>query len=264
MTSPAWRHRNQVIQNQAAVAAKVALERKDEKTIQTLTSDKARFELLLTALENDCNRISALPKGGARTELKRELLKTWLPVINAYLAGDQVYQNIALTQVLVWCFDIGDINEALRLADAAIEQQQPMPERYKRNVKTYVADAILDWCRDQQARTTGGDIPGNARPGSAGNKTADATPGAIEPYFSRMYEQAMSWPIHDDIKLKYVRLAALQAKSAGDLEKSLELCEQAEKIDSRKAQVKTLKTELNKAIAAQQESARHKAAKAGK
>lgn len=241
MTSPAWRHRKAVLQEQDAAAAKAALERKDEKTIQKLTSDKARFELLLTALENDCNRISALPKGGARTELKRELLKTWLPVINAYLAGSEIYQNIALTQVMVWCFDTGDINEALRLADAAIEQQQPMPERYKRNVKTYVADAFLDWVREQQVNG-----------------------GAIEPYFSRMYDLAMSWSIHDDIKLKYVRLAALQAKDAGDPEKALELCKQAEAIDARKAQVKTLKAELNKAIAVKQEAARHKAAKAGK
>ncbi len=241
MTSPAWKHRNQVIQNQAADAARKAAECKDEKTIQTLTSDKARFELLLTSLENDCSRISALPQGPLRTDLKRVLLKTWLPVIDAYLAGGQAYQNIALTQVMVWCFDVGDINEALRLGDAAIAQNQPMPERYKRNIKTYVADAFIDWCKDQQ--TNG---------------------GAVEPYFSRMLEQVMSWPIHNVIKLKYARLAALESKTAGNPEEALKWCDVAESIDPRKAQVKTLKIELSKAVAAQKEAARHKAAKAGK
>lgn len=241
MISPAWKHRDNVLRAQAAAAAKAAVEKKDETTIKTLAGDKARFELLLTALDNDCTRISALPKGSARTELKRELLKTWLPVVDAYIAGGSIFANPVLTQVMIWCWDTGDINNALRLTNVAIEQNQGMPERFSRNVKTYVADAFLDWCKEQQV-----------------NKSA------IEPYFSEMLAKVMDWAIHDDIKLKYVKLAALEAKAAGDPERALELCEQAEKIDSKKAQVKTLKAELEKAVAAQKEAARHKAAKAGK
>lgn len=233
MTSPAWRHRETVQRAQAEIAARRAAEGKDAVVIQAMADDKERFELLLTSLECDCNRISALPQGSARTDLKRDLLKTWLPLIDAYINASKVYQNTALTQVLVWTFDVGLINDALRLAEVAIEQQQPMPERYKRNVKTYVADAFLEWARNEKPN------------------------GAIEPYFSEMYAKVMAWAIHDDIKLKYVKLAAVEAKEAEDYEGALALCLQAEKISPRKAQVKTLKAEMTKAIAVQQEAERH-------
>jgi len=234
MTSPAWQHRERVLQQQAVVKTEAALKNQETDTIKQLAADKARHELLLVALENDCNRLSALPQGEARTALKRDLLPGWMKVVEAYLAGDQVYQNEVLIRIMVWCFDVGDIETALKLAAVAIEQKQPMPERFGRDVVTFVADAVLDWVKTQRAVND-----------------------PIQPYFDRMFEAVIVWPVHDEIKMKYCKIAAGETRKAGDPERALALYKEAERYSPQKAQVKTVKAELEKEIAIRMDAARH-------
>jgi len=234
MTSPAWQHRERVLQQQAVLKTEAALKNRETETIKQLATDKARHELLLTALDNDCKRISALPEGEVRNALKRELLPTWLKPVEAYLAGGQIYQNEVLTRIMVWCFDVGDIETALKLAAVAIEQKQPMPERFDRDVVTYVADAFREWCKAQRVAEN-----------------------PIQPYFDRMFEAVIVWPVHDEIKMKYCKIAAEEARKAGDPERALTLYKEAERYSPQKAQVKTVKAELEKEIAIKMDAARH-------
>ncbi len=236
--SLARKFRDGVLKAQAAKAAQAALKVADKEAIKEMASGNKEFAVLLLAIENECKRISDLPKGSARTDLKRELIKTYLPIVQAYIDGDDEYTNTVLTQVMIWCFDVGDIAQALELAAVAIDQDQPLPERFKRNVKTYVADAVLEWARTQFE-----------------------SDNSVEPYFGAMLADIIDWLVHDDIKLKYVKLAAEIAHKDGDIDKALELCIQAEGIDPKKAKVKTRKKELEKAIALRNEEAAADAAK---
>lgn len=238
MISPAWKHRQRVLRERELAAASAALKTQDQQTINKLASENGKFQLLLQSIENDCKRISDLPKGQARTELKRELLKVYLPVCDAYIAGDEEYTNPALTRVLIWLFDVGEIDKALSYAAVAIAQDQPLPERFNRDIKTYVADAFLEWAEVQL---------------KSGH--------SVEPYFSAMLIDVLEWPVHEPIKLKYLRLAAKLAYAAEDFDAALDLCNKAEAINITEAKVKTLKKDVEKAIAARDEAAAIEAAK---
>ncbi len=238
MISPAWKHRQRVQEKRAAAEAEKSLKAQEQETIDKMASKNGEFTLLLQSIENDCKRISELPKGTARTDLKKEILPTYTSVCDAYIAGEEEYENRALTQVMIWLFDVGDIDKALEYAAVAIKQIQPLPERFTRDVKTYVADAFLEWVALQIDED-----------------------GSVEPYFTSMLNDVIEWAVHDDIKLKYVRQAAKLANAAGELDTALEYCNKAEEIDASKAKVKTLKKELVKAIAARDEAAAAEAAK---
>ena len=127
-------------------------------------------------------RLSELPRGSERTERKRALLLEFLPVVEKYVVTGEEYRNPVLTQLMVWAFDVGDIDQAMRLARVAIAQNQPMPERYKRDVRTAVADLVMDWVESR------GEQP-------------------VEPYFSEVYRaifpeepDVIGWQIHDEIR----------------------------------------------------------------
>ncbi len=217
MISPAWAHRERVRKAEAAKAAKVALDAADKEAIKEMASGNEKFAVLLRAIEGECKRISDLPKGSARTDLKRNLIAIYLPVVKKYIDGDDEYENTVLTQVLVWLFDCGEIGEALKIAAVAIEQEQPMPSRFKSNVKTFVADSVMEWAKAQF---------------DSGN--------SVEPYFGAMLADISDWSVHDDIKLKYVKLAADIAHKDGDIDKALELCIQAEEIAPGKSAFKSI------------------------
>jgi hypothetical protein len=238
MISPAWKYRQRILLQRETAAAEAALKAKEQHTINKLASENGKFTLLLQSIENDCKRISALPKGQARTELKRELLKVYLPVIDAYIEGDEEYANAALSQVLIWLFDVGEIDKALDYAAVCIAQDQPLPERFNRDIKTYVADAFLEWAEAQL---------------KSGH--------AVEPYFTPMLNDVLEWPVHEPIKLKYLRQAAKLAYAAEDFDAALDYCNKAEALNISEAKVKTLKKDIEKAILVRDEAAAAEAAK---
>ncbi len=239
MVSLAWAHRERVRAENAAKAAKAAIETAGKAQIRQMAEDKASFELLLTQLDIDCKRLSELPQGAARDPLKRELVNSYLPLVDEYISSGKEFQNLVLTRVMVWLFDLGEIDRALAMADVAIAQNQPMPQRFGRDVKTFVADAFLDW-----------------------RKLQKALKNPVEPYFSKVFEQVMTWQIHDEIKVKYLKAAAEEYQAAGNIERALECCVQAQSIDPT-ATVKTLRKELEKAVAEKAEALKHEQAKPG-
>lgn len=233
--SLAWDYRNRIMAEQQRAAAMNAARRGDAVTAAK-AAHNSRFELLLTAIKTECDRISAIPRGAARLEPKREAIKTYLPEINQYINDGKVFENTALTQVMIWCFDVGDIENAMRLARVAIEQKQPLPERFNRNIKTGVCDFLYDWCRLRQVE----------------KKT-------LEPYFSEVYSRlfpksGVGWQVCDEIRLKYVKMKITET---GDPREALTLCELAERIDPVNARVKTRKEKLLKEIAILDEKAKY-------
>lgn len=223
----AWDHHTRILRERKAQEALDAA----RKETASAKAPSAEQKLLLTALERDCLSLSDLPQGPARLERKRELVKIWLPVVEKYQASGEKYRNPVLTQVMIWLFDCSDIDAAMRLARLAVEQEQPLPERFKRDVRTGVADLVMNWINTR-----------NGQP--------------IEPYFSEIFGQIFTadgpgWAIHDEIKIKYLKIAIREAEKNGDLNLALKHCFMAERISPQKAKVKTKKAELQKALAKQ-------------
>lgn len=240
----AWEYHNRIIRERRAREAAEAVRAGQAETIEKMAEQTPEFELLLTALEQERRQLSAMPQGAGRIPRKRELLKEFLPVVEKYIDSGDEYENTALTQIMVWAFDVGDIDQAMRLARVAIEQNQPMPPGFGRDIRTAVADLVLDWIAAR------GEQP-------------------VEPYFSEVYSllfpeapDAIGWQIHDEIRLKYVKRAIVEAEKAGELQKALDLCNLAEKIDPKKAKVKIRKEKLEKELAKLAEAVKRQGAAA--
>lgn len=147
----------------------------------------ANYDVLHIALINDVNKVRAFPSLAARAEYKRNyFLPKWLSFIDEYLQKGEVYQNDYFIYCIIYLFDIGDFEQALRLSDIAIEQNQSMPEQFKSALPTFVADQIYHWA----------------------NKTAMAG-GSVEPYFSQTLQNvATKWQLHELITAKWLKFAA--------------------------------------------------------
>lgn len=155
--------------------------------VQIIQQQSGEYETLLIALQNDVNRIRALPTFEQRKEVKRqEFLPKWLPFVEQYLADKQVYQNDYFIYCIIYLFDVGDFDRALALAEQAIEQNQAMPDRFSSNLPTFVADQIYKWA----------------------DKTA-AVGLSVEPYFSQTLQNvATQWNLHEVVTAKWLKMAA--------------------------------------------------------
>lgn len=102
--------------------------------------------LVTAALAEDCARLSDLNNLGERQRLKRdELLPKYLDYVRRYRESGLNHPNPVLMQVMVWLFDTEQFEAGLELADFALQQGQAMPERFRRDIPTFVADAMIDW-----------------------------------------------------------------------------------------------------------------------
>lgn len=112
---------------------------------------KKHLALMISAMDADLERISAINSREARQTLKRdELLPKYLDYVQRYRESGLNHPNPVLMQVLVWLFDTAQFEAGLDLADFAIGQGQELPERFKRDVQTFVADEVIDWAEAEQ------------------------------------------------------------------------------------------------------------------
>lgn len=171
--SPAQRHSQRL---------NAAQQLKQRKAIETMES----LHMQIQMLNQDVAYVRALPTIADREAYKRdELLPRWKPTIDAYLTGDSVYENPVFAWYVVWLFDAGNLDEALRLADIAIAQQQPTPENIKSRFPAFVADTVMAWA-----------------------ETTAAAGESVEPYFSQVFEKVTQhWRLHEEITAKWFKFA---------------------------------------------------------
>lgn len=104
------------------------------------------LKLMESALAQDLARIADINSRELRQQLKRdELLPKYLPYVERYRESGLNHPNPVLMQVLVWLFDTAQFEQGLELAEFAIAQGQELPERFRRDVPTFVADEVIEW-----------------------------------------------------------------------------------------------------------------------
>ncbi len=151
------------------------------------------MHLQLVELENDFKRLKAIDPIADKIKLKRDdLLPKWLPLVNEYLdkvaQGEKTYENPLFSNSIMWLFDVGDFDRAIRYGLRAIELGQPTPDRIKRNWPTFIADAVFEWAEVEAEH-------GNS----------------IEPYFGDVFAKVTGqWKLHEAVTAKYYKLAGLQ------------------------------------------------------
>ncbi|THA08088.1 terminase endonuclease subunit [Rodentibacter pneumotropicus] len=189
------------------------------------------YAVLEIALQNDVNAVRAFPTRAEKMDYKRDrFLPKWLPFVSEYLEKGTIYQNDYLVYCIVYLFDIADFDQALSLAEKAIEQNQSMPQGWQTTLPNFVADHIYNWT----------------------DKTA-AAGQSVEPYFTQTFKNvATQWKLHEIVTAKWLKLAAalllrspqgkVQASGIDDAETlvlAIQLCNRAFQLNS-KAGVKNM------------------------
>ena len=157
----------------------------------------ARKNLLLqeAALDQDLERLSAINGLAGRQALKRdELLPKYQDYVQRYCESGLNFPNRVLVQVMIWLFDTEEFDDGMELAHFAIGQGQKMPELFKRDIQTFVADAVIDWAFAEY--------------------NAKRSP---EPYLSDLLSLVDGeWELTEQIPAKYHKLVGLRAMEAKD------------------------------------------------
>jgi hypothetical protein len=179
----------------------------------------------------DQKRLKKLPTLEEKGVVKRSILDTYQAFINDYLSEKHNYPNDVAVQVMIWSFDVLDIELALKLAIVLIEQKQLMHSGFGRDMPTFVCDAIYDWASDLlKARRS------------------------ASPYLDQLVEKLPVWAVDFDlhpavVSKCYVMLAKHKA-AENDYQAVLELCDRAKAINPEGHGCKTLRETAARLLAA--------------
>ncbi|WP_421239907.1 phage terminase small subunit [Aeromonas enteropelogenes] len=149
------------------------------------------LHLQLIALERDMKRLKALSRVSDKVAMKRrELFPKYRPYVDKYLAlaaRGTVYQNPLFQRLIVWAFDVDDLETGIAWAELAIAQGQKRPAGIKRDWAHFTADTVLAWAEEQAA---------------LGH--------AVEPWFSRIFDKVRGeWRLNEQATAKWYKLAGV-------------------------------------------------------
>jgi tetratricopeptide (TPR) repeat protein len=233
MSTPSIRHKARIAAQRLAEQQRVQLAEQQQDTLEAVASDYQAHQTLLQTLEQDLKKLHNLPSIPDKIEYKQDkLIPFYQPIIDAYRTacdnGQPPYSNQVLVQLVIWLFDVGDIAAALNWGRYAVAQKQPMPERFKRDLPTYVVDATRQWAELQREQDR-----------------------AVQPYVSDTLEFALAeqWPVNGIALCNLHKLAGDLAVEAGQLETARDHFLQAKALNPHKAQVTTKLNRINKALA---------------
>ena len=210
--SLALAHKRRVQAEGPAVAARAGAGTAVYSAATALSSPanaKKHLKLMEDALAQDLERVSAINSRELRQQLKRdELLPKYLDYVQRYRDSGLSFPNSVVMQVLVWLFDTVQFEAGLDLADFAMAQNQLMPERFKRDVPTFVADAVIEWAEAEQK--------------------AGRSP---EPYVSDLLPRVDGeWELTEQIPAKYHKLLGIRALNAKEWAKAITHFERANQL----------------------------------
>ena len=189
------------------------------------TGDETKsLHLLLLELDADLKTLKSFNRIEDKVQHKRDvLIPKFKPYVEVYLASDEQYQNPLFAQLVVWLFDIGDLETAIDWCQQAIDRELDTPDRMKRDFATFCADEVLAWSEKMAAQGH-----------------------SVEPYFSQIFTKVREeWRINEKPTAKWFKFAGLhllrdesgspRATAVGDvptLESALALLQEANNQDS--------------------------------
>ncbi|MDU7561396.1 MAG: phage terminase small subunit [Acinetobacter baumannii] len=135
MLSPARRHRLK------ALAAKDAA--KAETEFGGVRQDASVYQLQLTELKNDQIVLRGIASEIERAKAKAEVIPKHMPYVNGVITSDaQIESDDVVTTIMLWCLDVGEYTEGLRIAEYALKHNLKMPDAFSRSTAAIVAEEI--------------------------------------------------------------------------------------------------------------------------
>ena len=223
------------LQFKDAVTAKKLVGKKDQlaedyesETIRQTAEDYDNFQLLVNSLETDLKKLSGLSPDDKNKQRQEFLIPKYIPEVHKYIEEEACYRNPVLVEVIIMLLDTGQIPEAMEFIHCAIDQKQPMPQRFKKsNLPTFIADNVLVWANAQIARGQPHD-----------------------PEFSQIFEAMIedSWKVPRELIAKYHKLAGDIDMSNNQLEDAMEHFVRATEIDPVGAKCTTKINQIKKKL----------------
>ncbi|MFM2632977.1 phage terminase small subunit [Vibrio alginolyticus] len=215
MVSPLAKQRQKLIEQQANQSAPDA--------VSGVDTDSLHIKLI--EFEEDRKYLRSFNAIADRIKHKREVLvPKYKPYVQAYLESGEAFENPIFTNMVVWLFDVKELDAAIEWCMKAIELDLPTPENFRRDWPTFCADEVLAWAETESERGH-----------------------SIEPYFSQVFEKVeKDWRLHEKVHAKWYKFAGLylirneegqpQATAVGNvetLEKALALLQHAHEKHSK-------------------------------
>jgi len=193
---------------------------KDTSVVSHAPSTLENYQM---ALAIDLEKIKAATDIPEKIRIKATVLQTYTDFTNDYIEQGHNYPNDVAVQVMIWQLDAGDIEDGLNLAFVLIEQNQRMPQKFDRNMETFICDFVYDWSSEQLKAKH-----------------------SASPYLDSVVAVAADWDIPVVCLSKVLVMLAKHKEQAGDYQRAFDLCVAAETINPEKAGVKGLKANCEK------------------
>lgn len=142
MLSPARRHRLKVL---AALDAA-----KTESEFGGVRQDASVYLLQLNELKNDLHVLRGIASEVERAKAKAEVIPKHLPYVDGVITSDaKLESDDVVTTIMLWCLDVGEYTEGLRIAEYALNQNLKMPDAFSRSTAAIVAEEIGNAARQK-------------------------------------------------------------------------------------------------------------------
>lgn len=102
------------------------------------------YELELIRLADAKRALKQVQSIERKAEVKRRVLPQFAPWIQGVLEAGRGGQDDVLMTCMVWLIDIGDFPAALEIAAYALKHKLTLPDQYKRDVATLVAEEMAE------------------------------------------------------------------------------------------------------------------------
>lgn len=196
-----------------------------QNAVGAITGDLIHYQRLLKI---DLAKIKEVGDIAKKTELKKVLIKQYLPFINQYLSSGACYKNNVAVYCMIWLFDIGDIEQAVQLALVLIKQKiQHLPDNFGRSLQTFVCHSVHDWAieRLQQKQTA-------------------------SPHLNDVCVLIENWDVDDLTASKFYAITARHYFAVEDWANCIVWADKAESLNPKKAGIKTMRESAYKALMA--------------
>lgn len=116
----------------------------DDPTAPSGGPREATHQLLQARLLEDRRRLKEIQSVERKVEVKQQMLPEYEAWIEGVLAADRSAPDEVFMTLLVWHVDCGLYDRALVMAEHALLHGMALPDQYKRDVATFVAEEIAE------------------------------------------------------------------------------------------------------------------------
>lgn len=128
MTSPAHRHKQAILAQQAVV--------------EDTTVNASAYELLLEMLGQHKRALKVHKSMSSKNELKAQLMTEWHDYIDELTNNGNGQPNAIAGQLLVWAIDVGDYERGIALGRYMLANNINMPEQFERDSEDVLAEEM--------------------------------------------------------------------------------------------------------------------------